>query len=65
MDVLGELRIEIPRVSKSMTRKQAVRRARFLASQGDEAVVGEPDVWIDWEQPGPSRYVVVFETTKA
>jgi hypothetical protein len=48
-----------------MTRKQAVRRARFLATQSDVAVVGEPDVWIDWEQPGPSSYVVVFETSEA
>jgi hypothetical protein len=62
---MGEFRVEVPRVTKSMTRKQAVRRARFLASQDEVSVVGEPDVWIDWEQPGPSHYVVVFQTAKA
>jgi hypothetical protein len=64
-EAMNEFRVDIPRVTKSMTRKQAVRRARFLAAQSKVEVVGEPAVWMDWDQPGPSRYVVVFKTTEA
>jgi hypothetical protein len=44
-----------------MTRKQAVRRARFLAAESKVEIEGEPTVSIDWEQPGPSHYVVIFK----
>jgi hypothetical protein len=62
---MSEFRVDIPRLTKSMTRVQAVRRARSLAARSKVDVVGEPSVWIDWEQPGASHYVVVFKTTEA
>jgi len=65
MQVMDEFRVDIPRVTKSMTRAQAIRRARFLAAKSKVDVVGEPTVWIDWDRPGMSQYVVVFQTDPA
>ena len=48
-----------------MTRAQAIRRAKFLAAKSKVDVVGEPTVWIDWDRPGMSQYVVVFQTDTA
>jgi hypothetical protein len=62
---MSEFRVDIPRLTKSMTRVQAIRRARSMATRSKIDIVGEPSVWIDWEQPGPSRYVVVFKTADA
>jgi hypothetical protein len=59
---VADFTVHIPRVSKSMTRKEAVRRARAVATRGKVTVVGEPQVWLDWEKP-QSQYVVVFEIT--
>jgi hypothetical protein len=58
---MSDFRVDIPRLTKSMTRKQAVRRARFLAAESKVEIEGEPTVSIDWEQPGPSHYVVIFK----
>ncbi|HEX3301153.1 MAG TPA: hypothetical protein VHW68_13735 [Actinomycetota bacterium] len=58
---MADFTVHIPRLSKSMTRKDAVRRARVLAAQGKVTVVGEPHVRLDWDKP-QSHYVVVFET---
>jgi len=62
---MNEFRVDIPRATKSMTRAQAIRRARSLAAKSKVEVVGEPTVWIDWDRPGPSQYVVVFQTETA
>ena len=58
---MADFTVHIPRFSKSMTRADAVRRARVLASQGKVTLVGEPQVRLDWDKP-QSQYVVVFET---
>ena len=62
---LNEFRVDIPRLTKSMTRTQAVRRARSMAAKSKVEIVGEPAVWIDWDRPGESQYVVVFQTETA
>jgi hypothetical protein len=59
---MGDFTVRVPRLTKSMTRTQAVRHARVLAARGKVTVVGEPRVWLDWDKP-ESSYVVVFETT--
>jgi hypothetical protein len=59
---MGDFTVRVPRLTKSMTRTQAVRRARALAARGKVTVVGEPHVRLDWDKP-ESNYVVVFETT--
>ncbi|HEX3299733.1 MAG TPA: hypothetical protein VHW68_06430 [Actinomycetota bacterium] len=58
---MAEFTVQIPRLTKSMTRTDAVRRARVLAARGKLTVVGEPHVHLDWDKPD-SQYVVVFET---
>lgn len=58
---MADFTVQIPRLSKSMTRADAVRRARVLAARGKVTVVGEPQVHLDWDKP-LSQYVVVFET---
>jgi hypothetical protein len=59
---MSDFTVRVPRLTKSMTRTQAVRQARALAARGKVTVVGEPHVWLDWDKP-ESNYVVVFETT--
>jgi hypothetical protein len=59
---MPDFTVRIPRLTKSMTRTQAIRRAKVLAARGKVTVVGEPQVSLDWDKP-QSSYVVVFETT--
>jgi hypothetical protein len=59
---MADFTVRVPRLTKSMTRTQAIRRARVLAARGKVTVVGEPHVSLDWDKP-QSHYVVVFETT--
>jgi hypothetical protein len=60
---MAEFTVHIPRLTKSMTRTQAVRRARVLAARGKVTVVGEPHVRLDWER-SEAQYVVVFDTVE-
>jgi hypothetical protein len=60
---MADFTVRIPRLSKSMTRSEAIRRAKVLAARGKVKVVGEPQVSLDWDKP-QSSYVVVFETTE-
>ena len=59
---MPDFTVRIPRLTKSMTRTDAIRRAKVLAARGKVTVVGEPQVSLDWDKP-QSSYVVVFETT--
>ena len=62
MGSMADFTVQVPRLTKSMTRTDAVRRARVLAARSKQTVIGEPHVHLDWDKP-QSQYVVVFETT--